>query len=649
MKFSFLGFRLGIYTLLVITAVSAGAQTRIVDIRDYGRFLRIIGSDVSDRCGIGLDVADLNRDGLEDLVVASDQALDPSRNYRGGRVDLFYSQSLEQVGVIDLFTPQPKPDLTFYGDSLYARLGLQIQHGDYDGNGITDLAIAAPYYILNGQEAVGRVYLFFGESIQQPTSTITMPGSAILINGAAPGELTGFKMATADFDRDGLDDLVLGSPGSSKSGFPVSGAVYVVHGRNHSSWTSKPSLDLAKATQDATSAAQVGVRAFLGLREDDRLGESVAAGDINGDGFPELFMGADHQDLIPRPNQTFLDVGAVHMIHGSKVLSSFGPVRLAQQPADIVFLGRSELDLYGDNILLFNWDGDSGGAGNLGTQDLWISAPYAEPTPTTEVEDDRGLLTMIPGSFSFLENPVGTVIQYPSRISRLIVGPRDKGNETLFASDLVFGNIIDDATPELIASASQYDALDQFRTGAVFILDKKEVDNALPETPLETEKATHSLKIEGEFQNDRFGMRIRILHHPSGNKLVVSAPQASSYDRGICGVVYILDIASLAFVADAAPSPTHKPTVTWTPTFTWTPTNTRTITPTRTPTPTETNTITPTPTEIPFTLLDVNADEKIDQYDLMLFSSQWMSNPKNGNVRNAHILLGILNRLPSSP
>lgn len=638
-----------------IIAVSALAQPRIVDVRDHGRLLRIIGSDVSDRCGIALDVVDLSGDGLEDLVVSSDQAVDPTRKYRIGRVDLFHSQALDHPGTIDLFTPQPKPDLTFYGESEYGRFGLQLQHGDYDGNGITDLAISAPYHILNGMEASGRIYLFLGESIQPPTSTIRVPGSAFLINGAAPGELTGFKMATTDFDLDGFDDLVLGAPGSSKSGFAVSGAVYVVHGRNRSAWSSMPVLDLAKATQDVTSAAQIGVHAFLGLREDDRLGESVAAGDINGDGRPELFMGADHQDYVPRPNQTFLDVGAVHMVDGNKVFATYAPVRLSQQPADTIFWGRSEFDLYGDNIQLFNWDGDQGGAGNLGTQDLWISAPYAEPTPSSNTEDDRGLLSMISGSSSFLQDHAGEAIRYPSYISRLLVGPRDVANETLFASELLFGDVVDDFTPELIACASQFDGLYGYRSGAVFVLNKKEVDAALPSTPLETEKAAQSIKIEGEYQYDRFGMRARILHHPSGNRLVVSAPQASSYDRGLAGVVYILDINTLAFEANASPSPTYMPTVTWTPIPTWTHTLTPTVTlsetptMTQTPSPSETATLTPTLTEIPITILDLNHDEKIDYHDLLLFSSQWMTNPKESGEWNTLLLMGMLNRLQPAP
>ncbi len=670
MKSSTYGIRLWALALAMVMTTSAEAQSQIVDTGDYARMLRIIGSDESDRCGFGLDVVDLDQDGLEDLLVASDQALDNSRDYRGGRVDLFYSQTLNILGTIDLYTPQPKPDLTFYGNSENALFGLQIQHGDYDGNGITDLVLAAPYYELDGQETTGQIYLFFGESIQPSTSSINIPGPAIVINGAEEGEQAGFKMATADFDQDGRDDLVIGAPGSGKSGADSSGSVYVVHGRSRSEWSARPTLDLVMATQDIYSAAEIDVHTFFGMREDDRLGESLAAGDINGDGTPELYMGADHQDYVPSPKLTYLDVGAVHMIPGSKVFASSSPVHLSTQSTSIMFQGRSEFDLYGDNIRLFNWDGDTGGAGNLGTQDLWISAPFAEPTPTTEIDDDRGLLTMISGSFSFLQN-IESPLQYPAQVSRLLVGPRDSDNETLFAGDMDFGDVSGDTTPELVVCASQYDGLDGDRTGAVFVFDKKAVDEGAVTAPLETEKATGTIKIEGEYQYDRFGMRARILHHPLGNRLVVAAPQASIEDRGAAGVVYILDIASLAFVKNASPTPTHKPTVTWTPTSIWSPTytstptqsNTRTITrtptlsrtrtltftQTGTPTLTQTITITPTPTEIPDTVLDLNGDTVIDYHDLMLLSSHWMSPLKDDNVRNAPILLKMLNRLHSSP
>lgn len=649
--------------LSVFLATRAEAQLQTIDVRDHARLLRIIGCDEGDRCGVALDVADVNMDGQDDLLVASDYAQDASRDYLGGRVDLFYSQSLDGLGVIDLYTPQPKPDLTFWGDSEDARFGLQIQHGDFDGNGTTDLALAAPYYEIDGEEETGRIYLFFNESIQAPTQSIKMPASAVLIDGAAENERTGFKMVAADFDQDGADDLALGAPGSEKSGYSFSGTIYVVHGREHAAWTSASTLDLAKATQDATAAANIQVRAFLGLREEDRLGESLAAGDINGNGFPDLFMGADHQDFVPHPNQTFLDNGAVHMIQGNNIFSSYAPVNLASQPANILFQGRTEYDLYGDNIHLFNWDGDTGGNGNLGTQDLWISAPYAEPTPTTETDDDRGLLSMIPGSLTFMGDHMGETLTYPALVSPLIVGPTDEeDNETLFAGELSFGDVTGDSTPELIASASLYDGDNGNRSGMVYVLDKREVDASDVNHPLETGKSSRTIRIEGEDNNEHFGLRTRILHLPSGNRLVVAAPQASSEDRDSPGVVYILDVPSLVFPVNNNPTPTYVPTVTQTPTNTHTPTHTKTITQTPTPTlswtetstPTPTitptgDTPTPTPTRTPDRSFDLNTDNLIDYHDLILYSSRWMAGGKDEDLRNAQNLMRMLHQLLPTP
>lgn len=170
-----------------------------------------------------------------------------------------------------------------------------------------------------------------------------------------------------------------------------------------------------------------------------------------------------------------------------------------------------------------------------------------------------------------------------------------------------------------------------------------------------------------------------MLHHPAGNKLVVSSPNASSYDRGICGVVYIIDVRNMVFVANSGPTPTHVPTVTQTPTIsptitdTPTVTSTRTETPTVTPTKTQSGTPTPTPTQSPtptwtpsFTqsptttltpiviptatqtpdkIFDLSGDEQVDYRDLLLFSSQWMSDQKVPVESTPQSLMSLLQQI----
>lgn len=665
--------------LWLFSGKASHAQPRVIDIRDEARLFRIVGSDVSDRLGIGLQTADLNTDGLDDLLIGSDQALDLLRANRVGRVDLFYGTSLANVGTIDLLTPQPPPDFTLFGESLYARFGTQIIDGDFDGNGIQDLAVAAPFHIANNMEAAGRVYILFGESFQPPTRVMSAANADVFIDGAGPGELAGQSLAKADFNLDGRDDLVIGAPGSSKTGVMAAGAAFVVMGRPRADWNAQKKLDLASSVIDATSANQIGVRAFQGIYENDRMGESVATGDIDGDGRMDLCIGADHQDYIPAPNTTFLDVGAVHIINGTAVLNTLAPKKLAVDPAPVVLNGRTEFDLYGDAISLFNWDGDTGGAGGRGTDDLWIAAPYAEPVPPPDTNDDRGLLSMIPGSSTFFKDLSNRFNRYPDHISRLLVGPREAGNESLFAEQMVFEDVVDDGQRELILSASQYDGIGGFRSGAVFVMTRAEVESGLPNLPFETEKIVNSIRIEGAYQNDRLGFRTRVLHHPAGNKLVVSSPNASSYDRGICGVVYIIDVRNMVFVANSGPTPTHVPTVTQTstisPTITDTPTvtSTRTETPTVTPTKTQSGTPTPTPTQSPtptwtpsFTqsptttltpiviptatqtpdkIFDLSGDEQVDYRDLLLFSSQWMSDQKVPVESTPQSLMSLLQQI----
>ncbi|MES2639034.1 MAG: MopE-related protein [Myxococcota bacterium] len=147
--------------------------------------------------------------------------------------------------------------------------------GDLDGDGLTDLVIGAPR--ADGTYAYGGVaYVVYGG------------GSGTLDLGTADGAVLGaFTYATlgdavagvGDVDGDGLDDLLVGSPGD-RTAAVLAGAAYLV-------------LGPASGTREAAAADAI----FLGERTYDLAGSAVAgAGDTDGDGALELLVGAEYHD-----------------------------------------------------------------------------------------------------------------------------------------------------------------------------------------------------------------------------------------------------------------------------------------------------------------------------------------------------------------
>jgi hypothetical protein len=546
---------------------------------------------------------------------------------------------LDIHGTIDLNLPQPVPDLTLYGELQNSRFGAQIQAGDFDGDGLLDLAVAAPLMNLPAGDYGGRVYIFFHQTLQLPFGVLNALAADVKIDGGTKYENAGSSLAAIDINGDNRQELVIGSPGAGGPNGQSSGRVYVLEGRSKTEWEAIPSktINLADATISGASAALIKARAFLGVREDDRLGESLAVGDFNGDGVPDLFLGADHQDEVIGTGggtSTFLDVGYVHMILGDQILAAFSTWDLAKMPASRTFMGRSEFDLFGDTIRLFNWDHDTQGTSGNGTDDLWIAAPYAEPTPPVDHNDDRGTLSMIPGSATAFIGIVTQPIRFPALATRMIVGPTDTAaNETLFGGHLEFGDVIDDPVEEMVVSASLFDRQNGASAGAVFVLARQEVEASSPQAPLDASKIVTSVRIVGETQNDRFGFRTKILQLASGPKLVAGAPGKDSSNRQQAGAVYILDLPSMVFTANLFPTPTYQPTVT------------PTLVPTVTPIPTITDTPTPTLTPLPANALDLNGDSVFDFQDLLLFSGGWMENGKSDYPYNPATLLQMIEAL----
>ena len=157
--------------------------------------------------------------------------------------------------------------------------------GDVNGDGFADLIVGAPGADPHGSDS-GASYVVFGKAagFGANLDLSTLDGAnGFKLSGVAADDCSGSSVASAgDVNGDGFADLIVGAPGADPHG-ANSGASYVVFGKAAGFGAN---LDLS--TLDGANGFKLS-----GVAAGDRSGCSVAsAGDVNGDGFADLIVGA---------------------------------------------------------------------------------------------------------------------------------------------------------------------------------------------------------------------------------------------------------------------------------------------------------------------------------------------------------------------
>ena len=251
--------------------------------------------------------------------------------------------AVDLSGSIDLADPVNGADLFIQGAATFDSLGeLASGAGDVNGDGIDDLLIGAPNASRDGRDYAGASYVVFGAVDLSGTIDLADPvnGADLFIQGAATFDSLGeLASGAGDVNGDGIDDLLIGAPNASRDGRDYAGASYVVFGAVDLSGT----IDLADPVNGPDLFIQ-GAATF------DFLGKSASgAGDVNGDGMDDLFIGASNASRDDRDH-----AGASYVVFGAMDLSSTIDLADPVNGVDLLIQGGSWVsgadDVNGDGI-----------------------------------------------------------------------------------------------------------------------------------------------------------------------------------------------------------------------------------------------------------------------------------------------------------
>lgn len=435
--------------------------------------VRFSGITANAQAGISIaSGGDINNDGLGDFVVGQ-----PGVNSNNiGNVHHVHGDSAAAPLFAGLAPLESYAART--GNNTDA--GTAVAGGDFNGDGLDDFAFTTPstnlVTVVHGQTAAGSiattgpavgffniinapnstsnhnlamigdvsngdrrselaigdpinniVYIINGKTNTTAIDLNSLGANGVTVSGAAAGDEFGFAVSAAgDVNGDGISDYIIGAPGTTVGGVANAGAAYVIFG---------------STTPTSININSLGANGFIitpnnidNLSGGDRLGSSVsAAGDVNGDGFDDVIIGAPNDD--PSADD---GAGRGYVVYGKADSNDVDLTDVLKGEGGFAINGDDTGDKAGSSVDGgFDFNGD-------GFSDVFVGVPDGDANGVNSGEGYVVFGGTYLTSVNFIGTAAGETLTGDTNANSMVAG---RGNDTLVGNggaDVMFGGAGDD-------------------------------------------------------------------------------------------------------------------------------------------------------------------------------------------------------------